>query len=317
MENLFPNPKTMKSPDTITKRWGGLPMTEHPSPTLDAAIESLPRFTTAPISRFGFKDNLHRVFVINDPAATTPVAMVSNTYQIVQHAEMLTAAMEFLTAMECPVAGPVKVQLSPHGERMAAWLELGDRFVFNPDGHPVSLHLLCANTVDGGGSMQASLIWIRKICSNGMTVRRTCRSALRHGIFAEPNRVFDPLAMQLRESDALRQSFETWHSQPIDLVRVRAWADTAICDAWGKQAAARLWSIATTGMDAAFAPPFTTLPASRRKVKTTIAVPGAPTPSRTLYDVAQAASWIATHRTDFEQGQLMQQQIAPLITLLN
>ena len=149
----------MKTIDPLTHRWGGLPISAHPVQSLSESLDWLPRFTKVPVSKFGFEENLHRVFVVS--------------------------------------------------------------------------------------------------------------------------------------------------------------VDEDISEAWGKLAAARLWSIATTGRDAVFAPPFAALPASHRKVKPTIEVPGSPPESHTLYDVAQAASWIASRRTSFEEGQWMQQQIEPLLARLN
>jgi hypothetical protein len=131
-----------------------------------------------------------------------------------------------------------------------------------------------------------------------------------------PERIFDPLVEQITACQAERITLEKWQKQPIDLHAVRAWIDGRLSTAWGKLAAARLWSICTTGHDAAFIPPFEALPASYRHVKPSQSVPGAPAESRTLYDVAQAASWIASRRSDFEQGQTMQQEIHDLLTPL-
>lgn len=307
---------SVKTIDPLTRRWGGLPISAHPVQSLSESIDWLPRFTKVPVSKFGFEENRHRVFVVSDKAPT-PVAMVSPGYRIVQHAEMLTAARDFLAAMNCPDNEPAKIHLTSNGERMAAWLDLGKRFVYKPDGHTISLQLQITNTVDGGGSMNASLLWFRQICSNGLKMRSTYRSTIRHGASATPDLVFAPIAEQLHQSETQGRNFEAWSVRPIDLKRVRAWIDEDISDAWGKLAAARLWSIATTGRDAAFAPPFASLLASKRKVKPTNKVPGSPPESRTLYDVAQAASWIASRRTNFEEGQLMQQQIEPLLERLN
>jgi len=307
---------SVKTIEPLTNRWGGLPISAHPVQSLSESIDWLPRFTKVPVSKFGFEENRHRVFVVSDKAPT-PVAMVSPGYRIVQHAEMLTAARDFLTAMNCPDNGPAKIHITSNGERMAAWLDLGKRFAYKPDGHTISLQLQITNTVDGGGSMNASLLWFRQVCSNGLKIRTTYRSTIRHGEFAKPNQVFVPIAEQLQQSETQGRNFEAWSARPVDLKRVRAWIDEDISEAWGKLAAARLWSITTTGRDAAFAPPFAALPASKRKVKPTIKVPGAPPESRTLYDVAQAASWIASRRTSFEEGQSMQLQIAPLLARLN
>jgi hypothetical protein len=132
----------------------------------------------------GFQKNAHRVFVVSEDNANlfndtkTPVAMVSHAYRLVQHADILMAAKEFLIRMECPHTNPMTIRLSENGERMAAQMDLGERFAFQPDGHIVGLHLLCTNTVDGGGSMQASLAWFRVICSNGLKVRASMRTQM-------------------------------------------------------------------------------------------------------------------------------------------
>ncbi len=297
-------------------RWGGLPICTHPVQPISEAIRWLPQFTKVPVSKFGFEKNNHRVFVVSNNIPT-PVAMVSHGYRIVQHAEMLEAAQKFLTTIDCPAEAPAKIHLTPNGERMAALLDLGERFAYKPDGHKISLQLQITNTVDGGGSMNASLLWFRQVCSNGLKIQKTYRSTIRHGQSATPDLVFAPIAEQLPKSETQGQTFEAWSARSVDLNRVRSWIDHDVSEAWGKLAGARLWCIATTGHDAEFIPPFTPLPATRRKVKQTIEVPGSPRACRTLYDVAQAASWIASRRTNFEEGQSMQQQIESLIQRVN
>ena len=306
----------VKTIDLITNRWGGLPISAKPVQPLSECFDWLPRFKKISVSKFGFEENLHRVFVVSH-SNPKPVAMVSPGYRIVQHAEMLEAAKDFLAVMNCSANVPARIHLTSNGERMAAWLDLGEKFAYKPDGHTISLQLQITNTVDGGGSMNASLLWFRQVCSNGLKIQKTYRSTIRHGESATPDLVFAPIADQLLKSEVMGRTFEAWSARSVDLSRIRTWIDEDVSEAWGKLAAARLWSIATTGHDAEFSPPFASLQASRRKVKPTIEVPGSPSTSRTLYDVAQAASWIASRRTSFEEAQAMQQQIETLVSRLN
>lgn len=317
----FMVPQTLHPPFHNTHRWGGMPVVRVEFPSLDDAISNLPRFSTASLESMGFEASPHRKLVVADPQKgdrPNLIAMVSPTYHLVQHHEILEAAKAFLKQIECTPSGPVGFEMTRNGERILASIDLGDSHLCKPDGHPLSLRLHCTNTVDGSGSMCANLGWFRLVCSNGMRrLESKIRSTLRHSLASNPNLVFEPLAEHYRELSKEYEKFETWGITRIDLESVRTWVDGSIAEAWGKLAAARLWSIATTGRDAVFAPPFAALPPTRRKVKRTIEVPGSPPESRTLYDVAQAASWIASRRTNIEESQLMQQQIDPLLAKLN
>ena len=55
----------MKIIDPLTRRWGGLPISAHPVQSLSESIDWLPRFTKVPVSKFGFEENRHRVFVVS------------------------------------------------------------------------------------------------------------------------------------------------------------------------------------------------------------------------------------------------------------
>lgn len=304
--------------DLLPMQWGGLPMYRHPASTLDNAISSLPKFTIAHTHEFsGLSSNEYRVFVLTDTAAKTPVAMVSNTYKLVQHSAILSSAKAFLRQMNCPLDSPTRIHLSPYGERMMAQVELGSRFTLNPDGHPINLHLLITNTVDGSGAMQASLNWIRLVCMNSLKSASWHRSQLRHSASTIPHQLFRPLLEQVEDTKTERNNFERWQEKRIDLNSVRVWVDGIVASTWGKISAARLWSILTTGWDATLGPPWERIPPSYRKVTLTRAVPGAPPESKTLYDVVQSMSWISSHRPDFDQGQVMQNQIESLIERLN
>jgi hypothetical protein len=143
------------------------------------------------------------------------------------------------------------------------------------------------------------------------------RSQLRHSSSTIPGQLFKPLLELIEDTKKERDYFERWQKKRIDLESVRSWADGIVASTWGKLSAARVWSIATTGQDAAFAPPHERVAPSYRTVVPTRPVPGAPLESRTLYDVVQVLSWIASHRPDFDQGQVMQNQIEALIQRLN
>jgi hypothetical protein len=314
----------VKAIDPLTKHWSGLPLNRHELLPLDEAIETLPRFSLVAPESMGFQKTTHRNLIIVDPGSTAPdappilVAMVSPTYRLVQHSDVLKAAKAFLDDIDCETDGDILFSMTPNGERLHAIVNLGNRFERKPDGYPISLRLHFTNTTDGSGSMTAHLGWFRLVCSNGLTrLDRKIRSTMRHALTADPSRMFEPLIEQFKDHETQYAAYEAWSRTPVDLDSVRIWVDGPVTEAWGKLAAARIWNIATTGVDAIFAPPFTAQPASRRKIKPGFPVPGAPKQSRTLYDLAQAASWIASHRSDFEQGQAMQQQIELLIARLN
>ena len=82
----------------------------------------------------------------------------------------------------------------------------------------------------------------------------------------------------------------------VDSATVAAWIDGPLTKAWGPCAAARVNGIVTTGRDGTPATrPKKVLP-SKRVLTRTAPVPGADGPCRDAYGVAQALSWVASHR---------------------
>jgi hypothetical protein len=87
----------------------------------------------------------------------------------------------------------------------------------------------------------------------------------------------------------------------VSLDALKHWIDGTLSDCWGKKAAARTFHICQSGFDAELAGPFEKGPATDKSMRATVQVPGAAVPAKTLYDVIQALSWIATRRNDTDE----------------
>ena len=98
-----------------------------------------------------------------------------------------------------------------------------------------------------------------------------------------------------------------------DLAR---WVDGPVAEAWGPLAAARVYAIATTGVDG--------IPVRRRRnasphrwsLTEGTAVPGTDAPCEDGYAIAQVLAWVAARRGDMAQRPQWRAQIRALMSHL-
>jgi hypothetical protein len=240
--------------------------------------------------------------------------MVSKTYQIVQHRDILSRVCGY--AAKIPGASPGKVEMrtTSNGERVMLRIDLGKEWAFSPDGSSVGLQVLCRNSVDGSSALRLHLGWFRFICSNGMIVGVTLgRARMVHTESADVDLAFQPLERQLDIAKEERDSLHRWAATPVSLGAIRAWSDSAVAKKWNTLSAARVWHICQSGRDAKFSPPFEKALPTQRIVKLVDPVPGAPVGAKTIYDVAQGLSWVASHRSDIDEAEAQQRDIGPLL----
>jgi hypothetical protein len=100
---------------------------------------------------------------------------------------------------------------------------------------------------------------------------------------------------------------------PLSEPKIEVWANGALAKAWGKKAACRTFHICTTGHDVEIIDPFAKGDATEKPVKQLAIVPGAAIPSRTLYDVSQSLSWVATRRNNPDERLEWQSAIPTLL----
>lgn len=280
-------------------------------------LKIIPRFEKVAPESLGLGANRHADFVVAHFASNgppVPVGLVSKTYKLVQHGEVIERALKWIKSMP-GATEPERIELSasPNFERILARFGMGENLSISPDSRQVALQLLCRNSVDGSTAIRARLGWFRLVCSNGMIVGVTLgKTRLTHKPDAHLDDAFAPLSeeMELVAQDA--QMIHKWASTNVSLDRVRAWVDGPLLKAWNPLAACRVWAIASTGRDARFVPPFEKVPPSRRIIETLKPVPGSPECVRTIYDVVQAMSWVASRRSDLDEVEQWQRQIGGL-----
>jgi hypothetical protein len=276
----------------------------------------LPRFEKVAAESLGLGPNTHFDLVVR-PDLRIPVGMVSKTYRLIQHEELLTAALAFVKTVPKASFENVKVSMTAAGERMMMQIDLGESYRVGPDGSNVGLQLLCRNSVDGSGAVRAHLGWFQFVCSNGMIVGVTLgRSRIFHRADADLVDVFAPLTKQLEVAQTDRETMCKWVATSVSQDSIRRWIDGEVAEKWNSLAACRTWHICSSGREARFVPPFEKAAPSQRSVELLAAVQGAPPKAENLYAVAQALSWVASRRLDIDEAEASQRQIGELLKSL-
>lgn len=267
--------------------------------------------------------NPHMKAVVRQPLSVTeqliPVGTVSNSYQLAQHHEVVNRCFEGLqsvgietTTLKCEVG------LTPLGE----WMNFRAYFPNSKnhipkDGKPLGLRLECFNSVDGSCRLVILFSWLRLVCSNGLVIGET-KAELRdiHDEHLNLDAIPEIIATGMLEvtQDIIRMEY--WDKTSIDPKTLEKWANDDVTKKWGKKAACRVFHICQSGCDADIIDPFAKGDATEKPVKLTIEVPGAARPSKTLYDVSQALSWVATQRNNTEERVDWQAAIPKLVGAL-
>lgn len=281
------------------------------------------------IPRFSIEDfkvaadgpaNPHIRTVVRLPVSVTeqriPVGVVSNTYQLVQHADVVAMCIKGLNVHRIDTSDlRCEVGLTTLGEWMNFRIHFPDRFSFNAsDKNALTLRLECFNSVDGSSRLVVQLSWFRLICSNGMTVEETMaflsdihNQNLNLGVIPEI------IAEGLTKVRADKERLQRWEQSPVASLEFDEWVDGHLAERWGKKAACRALHICRSGADVELLDPFAGGKPSEKPTKPLRAVPGAAKPAKNLYDVCQALSWIATQRNSADERLEWQGHIPGLI----
>ncbi len=288
---------------------------------LREAFARLPEVRMCKPEEFRFAKDERNRLIVTKPTPQEPepsvLAVVSARYGLVQHRDVLAGALEWAKS-ECGVtATHVQMKISNKGAQAAFQIDLGEAMQITPDGFPVNLQFHCRNTVDSSSSLRAHLGWLRLVCTNGMMVGVSLgrmKKTHRDGLSIE--KVFAEISATLAQAREDQTALAAWADRKISLDQVKNLSNGILARRWDKMSAARVWHICESGRDAKFIPPFRSDLPTEQAVRFEGDVPGSPAPARTLYDLAQAMSWVATRRNDPDDVEIRQSEIGQIVRLM-
>jgi hypothetical protein len=260
--------------------------------------------------------------VIRQPRANAdrpmPVGVVSNSYTLVQHAEVVARCFDGIRkAGVDPDSLRCELGLSELGEWMNLRAYFPDAYAYKVERDPgdvMELRLECFNSVDGGSRLSVLFGWQRLICTNGMVIGETIVD-LRD--VHDQDLTLDPIPEVVQQGLAKvgpdLQRLHAWERTPISDAELTSWVDEQLAKAWGVRAASRVLHICRRGFDAEPEDAFAPGKASEKPLRSTHAVPGSAVPARTLFHVSQALSWVATDRRDPDERVGWQRRIPELV----
>lgn len=287
----------------------------------NALSKRIPRFSVEDFrAETGGPANPHIRTVVRLPVTVTeqriPVGVVSNTYRLAQHAEVVEMCLKGMRAHDVdPNVLRCEVGLTPLGEWMNFRAYFPDSFSYAPrDGHKLNLRLECFNSVDGSSRLVILFGWFRFICTNGLIIGET-KASLRDihdeklNLEVIPEIISEGLVKVKADLVRLGQ----WEQSSVEMLKFEGWVDDHLAEQWGKKAACRTLHICRSGTDVELLDPFAGGKPSEKQIKLLNIVPGAPKPAKNIYDVCQALSWVATHRNSADERLEWQGHIPDLI----
>jgi hypothetical protein len=248
-----------------------------------------------------------------------PIAVVSPNYTLLQHRDLAELCASALGDAGLPIDEmKFEVGLSKFGELMVFRMYLPDAFNFKgSDGHEMGLRVECINSVDGSYRLVVLFGWLRFVCLNGLVIGKTLTEIREiHSGDMKLDDVVQGLQLGLSIARGDSDTLALWQETEVLPLAVREWADDEVAKKWGVKAAMRTYHIAMSGQDVTFADPFAKGRPTEKPVQYLDPVPGAPAPSKTVYDVTQALTWVATQQLNFEQRVQRQSEVPSLVESL-
>ena len=249
-------------------------------------------------------DCIYRKPIPEDPHLR-PVGVVSANYGLIPHRTLMQKIDAALKTCNIGQIKQARVMLSEFGERMHVSLFLPeDRFDFDPgDGNHMALRLEIINSVDGSSRLRVLFGWFRYVCSNGLVVGVTKMDIRRRHVQGIDSVEFmRQIPGRLQEAKEEMQELIRWRSVRVRQDTLKDWVNGPLNKCWRFTAAARALHICTTGFDAEPAEyDYKKFLPSTMPMKQLDPVPGSPENANSLFDVAQALSWIAGQRRDNEE----------------
>ncbi len=285
--------------------WDGAAVIEM-SGTLAELYQWVPLFSRHPFRSSG-NENRYKDEIRREPRSIEeeqfPIATVSKTYSLIQHRDVLSSIYRALKLLkfDCDNIGS-SLLMTEYGERMQWSCEL-PKIKFDPgDGHPILLRMNCLNSVDMTTSLEVTLTWYRVVCSNGLMFGLgDSRLRKRHIHSLDPEDVAAHIQAHLQKVDAEQDVYREWFKRTMPLDAAAQWADESVAKEWGVHAAARVWHIIERGIDGEVQATKEKRLPHELQLKSSRAVPGAPSPAQNLFHASQALSWLAGTRNNFQE----------------
>jgi hypothetical protein len=160
-------------------------------------------------------------------------------------------------------------------------------------------------------------LWFRFVCRNGLAVGTTTMSFRQKHLMDLHEGDFEELIEDgIRAAADERAAFARWQATRVSQDALRRWVDGPVASTWGIMAAARVYSIATSGFDGEPERGARKLVPHRRQVSRAIAVPGSQAPCGDRYAAAQLLAWIASRRNSVTERTAWRAQIGTLVQQL-
>ena len=286
--------------------------------TLPGVVDHLPDF-----ERREFGNNEYLDMIVRQPfrqdRREVAVGSVSKRYFLIQHRQLVHEICDGLSAIRIdPAKVPAELWISDYGERIRLRFRVPQR-PFDPgDGYPLLLSAECFNSVEKSCALEIKMSWLRLICMNGLSTKSDALLRKIHdSVWMNRTEPGAFVQEQLENGDAYFKDIKDWVRHHITGDRLVKWVDEVVAPKWTRRAAARVHHICRTGFDGKPVPPRSKGIAPHSwPVSSDKAVPGAPIPAKSLYDVAQALSWVAGHNPTVEDQIRWTDQIHQLITEL-
>jgi hypothetical protein len=259
---------------------------------------------------------------LDDKQQETPVGVVSKSYRLIQHHEVLKMGAEALRSAGIdPDKAKAELRITRLGERMDLCLVLPEepqyQFAVPTQQGPedkMGLRFHCLNSVDGSTRLVALLGWLRLVCSNGLIVGTAlCHVRKLHTLQLEVGDLALLFSRSLETAQKERPLYERWIRTPIDDPVLRRWVDGPVRKAWGVKVATRAYHIVRTGHDVDLVKPFERALPSRKTVEWRTPVPGSLSLGCNAFSASQALSWLAGQRREIPDQLDWMAQISDLV----
>ncbi len=241
------------APNTRNVRWNGQ-TAQLITGDFGTVCERLPIFERQPI-RWDAQNRPDAELILRlseaNNAPAVPVAMVTDSYELIQHTEIAEALGTALESLYLePYKLPAWLTITEYGERIHLVVMLPSKEFKMGDGFTVQLTAHCFNSVDKSMALQLRLGWYRWVCSNGLFIgAEAAHTRQVHAAGLHPIDLPKVLQDQLASAEDERARLQKWETATVTVEQVTKWIDETVAKQWGVTVAARAYHAACEGRD--------------------------------------------------------------------